>query len=91
MPLPQFDSCPLCGGTVRAGECQGECSNTPESSLLSRALMQVESASIRAWATTAHNRPLWLKYCAGTIAGAKPREPNIHTLAAFIVACAIGL
>lgn len=81
--------CPLCGGTWRCDECCGECSNTPESMLLSRALARVESASIRGWAITAHNRPLWLAMARGAID--RHVEPDVSMFAALIVATAIGL
>lgn len=61
--------------------------------LLESALSHVESASIRAWATSEHNKPIMLKLASGAIerAGVAGAEPNVHTFAAFIVASAIGL
>jgi hypothetical protein len=62
---------------------------TPET-LLAAALQHVESASIRAWATSEHNRPIWLKIAAGAIAKANG-TPDVHRFAAYILCNAIGL
>jgi len=61
--------------------------------LLTDALALVESQSVRAWATTEHNRPIFVQLAAGAIqsAGVSGRDPNVHTFAAYIVATAIGL
>ena len=55
--------------------------------LFTDALKIVESESIRKWAQTAHNRPLWIDYCA-KCTGTR-RDPNV--VAAYIVCLAIGM
>ena len=55
--------------------------------LFEAALLKVESASIRAWAQTDRNSPLWVKHCAS--AKGVYADPNF--VAAYIVALAIGL
>jgi hypothetical protein len=63
---------------------------TPET-LLAAALEHVESASIRAWATSEHNRPIWLQIAAGAIKKAPDGSPDVHRFAAYILCNAIGL
>lgn len=65
---------------------------TPQS-LFDGALSRVESASIRAWAQTSHNQPIWLQLAASALAKAAQTgsAPDPSRFAAFIVASAIGL
>jgi hypothetical protein len=56
--------------------------------LFEASLGQVESTSIRAWAQSDHNRPLWLKICQESIENNK-FDPS--AMAAYMVAVAIGL
>lgn len=59
-------------------------------SLLEAALELVESNSIRAWATSAHNKPLFLKIAEHAIEHKETiSEPSLFC--AFIVCQAIGL
>lgn len=62
--------------------------------LLGEALVHVESASIRAWAETDHNRPILVRIAQSAIdrneSAGKP-APDPVTLATFIVSQAIGL
>jgi hypothetical protein len=62
---------------------------TPET-LLAAALEHVESASVRAWATTDHNRPIFVTIAASAIQKSNG-SPDVHRFAAYIVALAIGL
>jgi len=55
--------------------------------LFIEALKYVESESIRKWAQTDHNRPLWHNYCS-KCTGTR-RSP--HAVAAYIVCLAIGM
>jgi hypothetical protein len=55
--------------------------------LFEAALQKVESKSIREWAQSDHNRPLWLEYCRT----AKYEYTRPGILAPYIVALAIGL
>jgi hypothetical protein len=61
---------------------------TPEE-LLEQALEQVESKSIRTWAQSDRNRPIWIKLAEGAL----EKNPccDVHGFAAYIVATAIGL
>ena len=58
--------------------------------LLTAALAMVESESIRAWATTAHNRPLWLEI-ASRRAAKGGRQADVTALSTYITCQAIGL
>jgi len=58
--------------------------------LLAAALEHVESASIRAWAMTEHNRPLFLQLAQKALDKSGP-SADPHLFAAYIVATAIGL
>lgn len=53
-------------------------------------LKRVESASIREWASSERNRPIWLEL-AGTALKNKGPSADPDTFAACIVATAIGL
>jgi hypothetical protein len=55
--------------------------------LLSDALALVESASIRAWATSDHNAPIWAKMAEKAVA----KGTDVNLFSAYIVSCAIGL
>jgi hypothetical protein len=55
--------------------------------LLSASIERVESRSIRAWATNAHNQPLWFEIAKTAISNGK-NDPDMF--AAYIVAVAIG-
>lgn len=61
--------------------------------LFSAALEKIESTSIREWACSEHNRPVWIRYMSGRIEdNAKSgRTTNPFTLATFIMATYIGL
>lgn len=52
------------------------------------ALAQIESESIRDWATSDHNKPLFERHCERVVAKGKDVEPA--GLAAYIVCLAIG-
>ena len=52
------------------------------------AVAGIESESIRKWATSDHNKPLWLQICQNAIDNGK-RDPD--TMCAYMVATAIGL
>lgn len=54
----------------------------------SRALAKVESKSIREWATTAHNKPLWLKIAEEAVR--REGTPCPERFAAYMVCVAIG-
>lgn len=55
--------------------------------LFVEALKIVQSESIRKWAQTDHNRPLWVDYCGKC----RDTRANPHAVAAYIMALAIGL
>lgn len=58
--------------------------------LLTTALELVESESVRKWATTEHNRPIFIQLAQlGLNKGGKSADP--HLFAAMIVSTAIGL
>jgi hypothetical protein len=57
--------------------------------LLVAALEKIESASIKAWAQTDHNRPIFVKIAESALA--KTPVPDVHRFAAYISATAIGL
>jgi len=57
---------------------------------LANALMLVDSQSIRDWATTEHNKPLFLLLSQHALEK-NLSISNVHAFAAFIVAKAIGL
>lgn len=59
---------------------------TPEA-FLDAALKHVESASIRAWATTDHNKPIVLKMAANSV----EKNTNPQYFATYLVCCAMGL
>lgn len=65
-------------------------STNAAATLFASALEKVESKSIREWATTAHNAPLFLKIAESSIAG-KKKCADPEWFAAYIVATAIGL
>lgn len=54
---------------------------------LSDSLERVESKSIREWATSAHNYPLWLEIAAKAVANGKT---DTSMFAAYIACVAIG-
>lgn len=58
------------------------------SKFLDRALALVESASIRSWATSTHNRPIWESAAAARL---KAGRTDINHFAASIASTAIGL
>lgn len=57
---------------------------TKAEKLFKQALTHVESDSIRAWANSADNRPIWIKIAA------KAGHADPVRFAAFIVATAMG-
>lgn len=61
---------------------------SPAETLLESALSRIESASIKAWATSEHNRPVWLRFCEAAIANGKADAARVATL---ILCNAIGL
>ena len=61
--------------------------------LLSEAIDRIESRSIRAWARSAQNAPIWLKVAETWIAGGKADPSNPDTVVRFstyIVCVAMG-
>lgn len=56
--------------------------------LLDKALALVESESIRKWAQSEHNMPIWLEICENSIGNHKA-DPRL--LAIYIVTEAMGL
>jgi hypothetical protein len=58
--------------------------------LLVAALARVESTSIRTWASSAQNRPVFARLAQVAIDKRGP-SANEHMFAAYIVATAIGL
>jgi hypothetical protein len=58
--------------------------------LFQQALAKVESQSIRQWAETEHNRPVWLKAAEAAIVKHNGL-PDVSLFSAYIVATAIGL
>lgn len=57
--------------------------------LLQAALEKVESQSIRQWATSEHNRPIWIKLAE--LALAKKPDASPDRFSTLIVCSAIGL
>jgi hypothetical protein len=57
-------------------------------SLLRSALKLVESASIREWAMSERNAPIWLQIAENAV---KKGSTDPHRFAAYITATAIGL
>ncbi len=57
--------------------------------LLANALAQVESDSIRAWATSDHNKPIWLEIARRTVRD-KGDAADPVAFSAYIVCTAIG-
>lgn len=66
----------------------GGMKNTAKRGAVDRALTRVESASIRAWANSPHNRAIWIQIAAANIA-AGSLDPV--RLATDIVASALGM
>jgi hypothetical protein len=58
--------------------------------LLQTALEKVESDSIRQWATSEHNRPIWIKL-ADLAIQKQNGSPDVCRFSTAIVAAAIGL
>jgi len=61
--------------------------NHASDEFFARALEQVESASIRAWARTPHNAPIFRLMAVGAL----KKGTSVEIFAALIVANAIGL
>lgn len=61
---------------------------SPAETLLESALATITSESIKAWATSAHNRPVWIRYAQATIDNGKADPVKLATL---ILCNAIGL
>lgn len=59
--------------------------------LFTAALAKVESRSIRDWASSDHNRPLWLKIAKGWGQQERMGMDHITALSTYITATAIGL
>jgi hypothetical protein len=57
--------------------------------LLDEALSRVESESIREWASSAHNRPIWEKIAQGAL-DKSGGEYDPNRLCAYLVCVAIG-
>ncbi len=57
--------------------------------LFEQALAKVESESIRQWANSERNRPIWIKFAQRAILNQK--EPDVFRFSALIVSTAIGL
>lgn len=60
---------------------------TPEQ-FFAKALTHVQSRSIRDWAVSEHNRPVWLKMAAATLAKNPKSEPI--RFATYITITAMG-
>jgi hypothetical protein len=58
--------------------------------LFQQALAKVESQSIRQWAETEHNRPIWIKAAEAAIVKHNG-QPNVALFTVLIVSSAIGL
>lgn len=56
--------------------------------LYTESLKLVQSNSIRSWAQTDHNKPLWLEICQNAINN-KKFDPS--AMAAYMVAVAMGM
>lgn len=61
---------------------------TPAETLFDAALARIESESIKAWANSARNRPVWLRYAT---AGLETGKLDACKLATIILCNAIGL
>lgn len=61
---------------------------TPAETLFDAALARIESASIKAWANSAHNRPVWIRYAQATIDNGRADAVKLATV---ILCNAIGL
>lgn len=64
--------------------------DTTANKLFEQALSKIESASIREWASNAHNRPVFLEWIKAPAAGFPP-PLDADKVALYIVANAIGL
>lgn len=58
--------------------------------LFQQALAKVESASIREWATSEHNRPIWIKAADAAIVKHNG-QPSVALFTVLIVSSAMGL
>jgi hypothetical protein len=58
--------------------------------LLDAAIGRIESKSIRAWATSPHNAPIWLKIAEGSFKKNGGGEDNILRLSTYMVLTAMG-
>jgi hypothetical protein len=60
---------------------------TAAKKLLADSLLKVESKSIREWAVTPQNKPIWLQIAENAVKNTNPDPANF---AAYIVCVAIG-
>jgi hypothetical protein len=63
-------------------------SKSAAETLLDSALATIQSASIRDWANSAHNRPVWIRYAQATIDNGRGDAVKLATI---ILCNAIGL
>jgi hypothetical protein len=63
---------------------------SPAAKLLADAVARIESASIRAWATSDHNEPIWLKIAGGSYRKNGGGQDAILRLSTYIVLTAMG-
>jgi hypothetical protein len=87
--------CAICDGACDGwatfdADGAGLCRRCDEGAgLFEQALALVESKSIRAWASTAHNRPVWLRIAERTAAKGGPSAEPVR-FAAYITLTAMG-
>lgn len=56
--------------------------------LFEASILEIESKSIRAWAQTDHNKPLWMEICREAV---KNQKQDPFNMAAYMVAVAMGM
>jgi len=56
--------------------------------LFDEAVAQIESKSIRAWATSDHNKPIWLKHIQSLLD--EGRKVDTQRLCTFMILTAMG-
>jgi len=59
-------------------------------SFLNAALQHVQSESIRAWAVTPHNKPIFIKLAKLALTSGGSSSDSVVRFAAYIVASAMG-
>lgn len=60
---------------------------------LLQATLDKQTPSVREWATTAHNGPIWLKICENSLKEfpTRPFEDAVLRMSAFMVAVCYGM